>query len=447
MKTRYFLIIPILIALTACEPQIDEFEPSRGSADFTSYIAFGDSWTAGFADASLYKSGQQYSYPSILAGQFATAGGGEFKQPLMLDDIGVGLATGQPEPKLMLTYKQDCLGTISLVPAYAEAEVNLANLLPIGADGPYNNVGIPALKSVHVLVPGYAGLNPYFGRFASGLQGTVLEEIPGVDASFFTLWIGVYDLIGYAVVGGEGDPPVNVTAFSMAFSATLEALTANGAKGVVANIPDVLDAPFFHTIPYNALVLTEQAQVDALNAGYSFLNQLIKLNGSVDTFHFALGPNPFVIEDLILPWGRRHIKPDELVLLSVPQDSLKCGGWGSADPIPEYYTLNLEEIAAITSAQINYNETISDLVQVSSKPLVLVDMRSALADLKEGLVFDGITLDNRLVQGNFYSLDGLNPTPMGCAVVAHYFIEAINQGFDAAVPQVIVSDYPAVILP
>ena len=94
MKKRNLIYIVPLLLLAACKPSIDEFVPSKGNADFSHYIAVGDSWTAGFADASLYKSGQENSFPNILARQFSLVGGGEFKQPLMVDDYGFGVATG-----------------------------------------------------------------------------------------------------------------------------------------------------------------------------------------------------------------------------------------------------------------------------------------------------------------------------------------------------------------
>lgn len=445
MKTKYFLLLSVLVILGACKPNVDEFSPSKGDADFTTLIAVGDSWTAGFADASLYKSGQEYSFPNILAERFSHAGGGNFKQPLMLDDYGVGLGTGVPEPKLVLGYVQDCLGATSLAPAYANVDPNMENFIPIGSQGPFNNIGIPALKSFHMAVPGYAGLNPYYGRFASDNQGTVMDEIGRVNASFFTLWLGIYDVIGYAIIGGESDAPVDATTFTLAVGGTLAALTANGAKGAIANIPEVLDAPFFRTIPYNGLVLTRQGQVDSLNFGYAQLNQFIKMSGSDDTIVFALGQNPFVIQDASLPWARRQIHADEFILMSVPQDSLKCGYWGTADPIPEYFTLDAAEIQTIETAKESYNEAIAGLAL--DEDIVLVDMNENLKNLRNGVIFDGVRLDNRMVQGNFYSLDGLHPTPMGYALVSRYFIDAINGAFGAAIPQVIVADYPAVEFP
>ncbi len=95
-------------------------------------------------------------------------------------------------------------------------------------------------------------------------------------------------------IGGGNDPanPLTpVAAFAGSLQGTLAALTANGAKGAVANIPDVTEAPFFHTIPYNALAL-DQANADALNAAYYPLNQLIKSLESDDTLVFRCRPEP-----------------------------------------------------------------------------------------------------------------------------------------------------------
>ena len=58
-------------------------EADAGSADFTTFVALGDSLTAGYADGALYRDGQLESLPAILAQQFALAGGGAFTQPLM----------------------------------------------------------------------------------------------------------------------------------------------------------------------------------------------------------------------------------------------------------------------------------------------------------------------------------------------------------------------------
>jgi hypothetical protein len=166
MKKRNLLYIIALVLLVTCKPKIDEFAPSKGNADFSSYIAVGDNWTAGFADASLYKSGQENCYANRLAGQFSFAGGSAFKQPLMVDDYGFGLATGTPMPKMEMGFRQDCKGVTSLAPVYADVTVDPANFASVAAGGPYNNIGLPGMKSIYVGVPGLATLHPYYARFA-----------------------------------------------------------------------------------------------------------------------------------------------------------------------------------------------------------------------------------------------------------------------------------------
>ncbi|MCK9399354.1 MAG: hypothetical protein M0Q51_05095 [Bacteroidales bacterium] len=443
MKKRNLLYIIPLILLASCKPNIDEFSPSKGNADFSRYIAVGDSWTAGFADGSLYISGQENSYPNILAGQFSFVGGGSFKQPLMVDEYGFGLSTGVPEPKLEMGFREDCKGAISLLPGYADVQVDMANFASIAANGPYNNIGLPGLKSFYMGVVGMATLHPYYGRFASSAGSTIIGEIPAVNATFFTLWLGSYDVLSNAISGGV-DPITTVEIFTGSIQATLDVLTANGAKGAVANVPDITDAAFFHTIPYNVLAI-DQATADLLNGAYAGLNQLIKSLGSSDTLHFIPGQNPIVIQDASLPWGMRQIKSTEFVLLSMPQDSLKCAGWGSQKPVPSSYILDETEIASIKQAVDNYNVQIDQLI--SGKDIALVDMNKIMKDVNGGLVFDNVKISPGFATGNFYSTDGLNPTPVGSAVIAYYFIDAINTTFGAKIPQVIVSDYPGVTLP
>ena len=445
MKPKYILYFIALVFLGACKPTIEELGVSKGNADFSRYIAVGDAWSAGFSDAALYKSAQINSFPNILAEQFKAVGGGEFKQPLMLDDYGFGTGTGVLEPKLVLGYKQDCLGATSMLPVYADVPVDPANLASIADQGPFNNIAVPGLKSVHIGVPGLGALNPYFGRFTSSPTASVLDEIPLINATFFTLWLGAYDILSYGIIGGQGDPITPVAQFGASMQATLDALTANGAKGAVANIPDILDLPFFTTIPAYSIVLTDPNIVAQLNGAYYTLNQMIKQAGSSDTIVFVVGANPMIIEDAALPWGLRQIKLGERVLLSIPQDSLKCAGWGTQVPVPAFYILDSNEIQNVLQAVSDYNQKINELIQ--NKPIALVDMNAILKNALTGLTFDDINFNMVMVQGNLLSLDGIHFTQAGYAIVAHYFIESLNTSFQATIPQVIISDYPAVTYP
>ncbi|MBD3723453.1 MAG: G-D-S-L family lipolytic protein, partial [Flavobacteriaceae bacterium] len=91
MKNNKFIYLAVLSAVFAsCEPEFEnsvDANYSAGDADFTTYVAIGNSLTAGYMDGTVYKSGQMNSYPNMLAQQFALVGGGAFTQPSYEDDV------------------------------------------------------------------------------------------------------------------------------------------------------------------------------------------------------------------------------------------------------------------------------------------------------------------------------------------------------------------------
>ena len=450
MKKKYLLYILVLALFTACEPKIDEFTPEKGNADLTTYLAMGNSLTSGYASGALYISGQENSYPNILAGQFELAGGGTFTQPMMTTEAGVGIGSLGLSSKLVLGMSTDCLGTTSLGPVpfdpAPDQQAYSAELFTsVAVDGPYNNIGVPGIKAFHALVPGLGMLNPFYGRFATDpATDMLIGEVAKVNPTFFTLWLGNNDVLTYALAGGVLDSITPVPVFSGAMDAIVGTLTANGAKGAIANIPDITTIPYFTTVPYNGLPVTDEASVAALNFGYAPLNAIInQYNG--DTLAFTLGANPFVIADASLPWGMRQIKAGELVLLSIPQDSIKCAGWGSLVPIPEQYVLKADQIIEIEAATEAYNDKIAELAGTFS--LAFIDMNTYLTDFETGMVFDGATYSTRYILGGLFSLDGIHLNPRGNALVANYFIDAINVEYNANLPKVIIQDYDGIQFP
>jgi hypothetical protein len=440
MKKLYILSYIFIFILSACKPKLEEFTPSAGDANFSHYVAIGNSLTAGYTNGALYKTGQQNSYANLLAQQFQTVGGGAFKIPYMADELGIGFVGTTPVTKRVLRNTTDCLGNTSLSPVLAGSPDVVANLLtPIGSQGPFNNLGVPAAKSFHLGVPQFGGPggNPYYGRFASNPgTSTVISDALSQNPTFFTYWIGSNDVLLYAIDGGEEgkDSITSAPLFTFAMNGALSALTATGAKGAIANIPDITAIPYFTTIPYNGLVLTDPADVNMLNIAYAPLG-----------ITFQLGQNPFIITDSAAPGFRRQIQSTEYILLTVPQDSLKCKMWGSAKPIPGKYVLDAQEANAVSTAIANYNTSILNYADVYN--LAFVDVNQTMKDLRSGLTFEGVTLSTQFVSGGAFSLDGIHLTPRGNAVVANKFIQSINSKFNAAIPMVDVSAYQGVQFP
>jgi hypothetical protein len=435
MKFRHLIYIFALSAVISCKPELDEFEPSNGSADFSAYVALGNSLTAGLTDGALFRSGQLTSYPNLMAEQFQKVGGGSFEQPLMNGEYGIFPG------KMKLGFPMDCLGVTSLGPVPDQGPLDDL-FQPYGK--PVHNLGVPLAKSFHLLAEEYgnpAGIplgtaNPFYVRFASSPQASVLQDALALSPTFFSLWIGSNDILSYATAGGEANPITEINTFHFAVDSVVKSLTDAGAKGVIANIPDVASIPYFSTVPYNGLVLMQQQQVDALNEAYG--------NGALG-ITFNLGPNPFVISDPDAPATIRQMVSGELILLSTPQDSLKCAGWGSAKPIPGSFVLTETEINTINASVAAYNETISNLAQQYN--LAFADMNTYMKGLSSGIIYNGETFTFTYVTGNAFSLDGIHLTPKGYAVVANEFIDVINKKYGAKIPLVDITQYRGNIIP
>lgn len=277
------------------ENSSDGLALTAGTANFSKYVALGNSLTAGFSDNALFIDGQKGSYTNILAEQFALVGGGAFKIPFMADNVG-GFKIGGTQ------YSGPRLYFNGAGPAPVLGTPSTEILNPaVSAAGPFNNCGVPGAKSFHLLSPSYgsaAGLslgtaNPYYVRFAP-TNGTtsVLAYAMSQTPTFFSLWIGNNDVLGYALSGGDGSNPITPASgaagvgFDGTYDALVNTLTSTGAKGVIANIPYVSTIPFFTTVPFNPLstkvlgagsVAVGEGTVDALNAQlYGPINQALK---------------------------------------------------------------------------------------------------------------------------------------------------------------------------
>lgn len=356
-----------------------------------------------------------------------------------------------------------------------------------------HNLGVPGAKVGHLLASGYgnianlaAGLaNPYFVRFASQPDISVIEQALSLSPSFFSLWIGNNDVLGYASSGGVGDVITPLTDFTNYYGMLAQALASSGAKGVLANIPSVTSAAYFNTVPGNALVI-DAGQAAQMNLGIAYIesqiNQITALAG-LPTFSYGIefksGANAFLIHDnnfiykdlfnaiadtasnpvtkLILhqaQFRQLNLQAGELLTLQTPQDSLAMGmgsfmevmpGVMAPFGIPNRYVLDQEEIALINATISNYNVVIKNFADQYG--WAFVDINTKFNEMKDGVVIDGIEINADYVTGGIFSLDGIHLTPRGNAVVSNFFIEAINNKYGSAISMVNISEYLGVEFP
>ena len=293
MNTKYIWLLLTLIAFTACDSDDDSTDNSpeplpaltAGEADFSNYVAVGNSLTAGFTDNALFIAGQQNSISNILATQFSLAGGGSFSMPLMSDNTGGVLFGGNQILDNRLVF--DGSGPVSLEELIGPVSPT-TDLAVNNPAGPFNNMGVPGAKSFHLLFDGYGnpgGLladpptaNPFFVRMASGPTATVLGDAMDQSPSFFSLWTGNNDVLGYATSGGDGtDPITDIATFTGSFNLLITTLSSGGAQGVVGNIPDIKALPHFTTVPYAPLDPTNPdfgPQIPTLNTVFGALKPI-----------------------------------------------------------------------------------------------------------------------------------------------------------------------------
>ncbi|MFO7978563.1 MAG: SGNH/GDSL hydrolase family protein [Bacteroidales bacterium] len=421
---KYLLLIFLFWITPGCEPEPDLPDPYSGEADFTTYAAIGNSLTAGFKDGELFRNGQEHSLANLMAGQLMHAGLSSFSQPLMKDELGFG-------NRLVLA---EINGSLMPVPAPGSPDpANSENIFD--EDGPFHNLGVPGAKVEHLLFRGYGTLNPYFGRFAANpASSSVITDALALQPTFFSLWAGNNDILGFATSGGKGEGITSAEEFATFYQMMVSQLTQEGARGVVANIPDIKSIPFFSTVPYNALPLTEQAMADQLNSAYQ----------EAPHISFSVGMNALVAEDTTHPAGIRQLEEGEIVLLTA-LTGITQQGWGSQTPLPETHYLSETQVTEINEATAAFNQVIRETATASG--LAHVDIHQRLQEAGQGFYIDGIAYDSSFITGGIFSLDGIHLSKRGSAIVANDFIEAINEQFDATIPKVTVNQIEGIPFP
>ncbi|MDP9120362.1 MAG: SGNH/GDSL hydrolase family protein [Acidobacteriota bacterium] len=366
---------------------------NTGSADFTNYVALGDSLTAGFTSDSLIDASQRASYPALIFAAThdgATAG---FELPLVS-------APGIP----------GILHLVNLVPSPTIAPTpGLGRPENLQLPRPYNDLAVPG-ENLHTMintVTDHGGLHDLILR---GL-GTQLQEGIAEQPTFVTLWIGNNDALAAATSGIviDGVTLTTLAQFQADFTTIVGAITTHThAKLAIANIPRVTSIPFVTTIPP---VLVNPRT-----------NQPVIVNGQPVPL---LGPNG-------------PLQPGDRVLLTAQGFLGKGFGipvalGGNGLPLPKTAVLYAAEVQKINDRVAGFNSIIQTVAGQAGA--AYVDVNSLLDTLAStGIDVGGITFNANFLTGGVFSYDGVHPTSFGYAYIANAFISAINDKYGAAIP-------------
>ncbi len=437
-----------LVLLVSCKDynDLDLEEVDSGNADFSTYVAVGNSLTAGFQNNALYRSGQEYSFPKLIARQLRSEE--SFDQPL-ISDPGIG-------GRIELT-SLDPIGTTT---------ANRRGVPINQSQKPFRNMGIPGSILVDYLNPNNQGQlkeratqpgNPAFNPFYSFVlpDGELAKEAPNIhnivaaqNPTFITFWLGNNDVLGFVTSGGQGQPITDPATFTQLYEASTQALQATGASVIVYNIPDVTSIPYVFllrsqleqqgVIRFNENTQSYQLQV----AADTYRDIYINVDGEAEVMREADFPTlqaqayfaqvqdgevtpPIDLNGDGTPEGSI---PDNLVL-----DGPRGGAPGSSE---------LEQAAA---AVAQYNAAIE--AAASSAGFGLVDINSVFDSTIQNFQANGGGYDTgdlvlQPVPGSLFSFDGIHPGNQGSAVIANETIRVINETFGSSIPEIDVSDIP-----
>ena len=433
---KYIAVAALAFVGFGCEPDLEEelIKADAGSADFTKYVSVGNSLTAGFADAGLYRDAQTQSFPSMLATSFGFAGGGTFTQPLM---TGNG-----PTGHSFLIRVDTNPATGAPIPVLGGAAPTAADAAPL--TGTFNNIGVPGIRVSDVTTAGYGSSagNIFFNRMVQNTNPfqTYVEFVAQSNPTFFTCWLGNNDVLGFATSGGDGSSPITSEAiFRSNYEEVMTALTQTGAKGVVATIPNVTDIPFFTTA--NASLIGNGVPLggfplDATTAAQ--LNGAYQLAG-YNSPGFVAGINTFAI----VTEGRtvRQFDPsrDVLTLAAVQVATQFATGLGTItgttpSPIPDVLVLDRDEIEEVAVATEAFNKIIRSYA--ADDQIAVWDANAFFSEFViDGFVDGAVSMDARYINGLAFSLDGVHPTPRGYALIANKFLETIEEEFGSVLPR------------
>ncbi len=462
------------LALGGCQPNIDAPSASAGSADFSSYVAIGNSLTSGYSDGGLYLDGQLNSYPNILSQQFAQVGGGTFTQPLF--------TTAQSNGSGYLRLA----GFSNGLPVTANVTTNLAvrttspQVLYTKFTDPVNNLGVPGIRMSDIQTAGYGSArgNPYFERISpdNSLQ-TYLQRVQATVVSlkptFFTEWLGNNDVLGYATAGGAANSITSIATFTTNTGLVLDALTAGGAKGVVATIPDVTGIPFFTTVGPSFRATLAAGNIPTA-APFVYTTGLLapgqantRVSGTLADIRVS-GTGALLLTLTASPYAALYGRPTGkywrdfyaqakpslpatvptlgVFLQAMGVDTTKAFGMSTGNPFPSTLVLDGTEQTAVANATTAFNSALT--TAATARNLAIFDANTYFRGVAvNGQVSNGVNNTASFISGNLFGLDGVHPTPRGYALVANEILRVINAKYGSSFQGVNANDYRGVNFP
>ena len=365
-------------------------------------LSVGGSLSAGFRNGGLYREGQLTAFPNLIARQM----GIPFNQPLFdaTDGNGSGYKTlAGFEPIASFKMVTNNLGYQDNAKAdklkkFTDVAVDNYAFPQVGYNLGYQDSNEKMSQKFSDRIFGNNQNLPYFNK----------DQLKRETCDFFIFEVGFDDLVSGIAIGGGGGLPNESLFFGTGGSEVFQSFINNKAKGVLLNVPDALDLPYFN-----------QISNEKINKLTGVLIRVQTSYGSEDYRSFNPATDKLIPTPTVEKLMRGEFKglvplSDRDVLSNVPGDY----EWNYMNPG-------------------SYNDVLISR-KAKANNLPVVDIYGLYKKIIAGTYTtdDGVKVDANWAKGNFFSADGIYPTAFGQAVIANEVIKTINQHYKLAVPLV-----------
>lgn len=440
-KLVLLLIGSITLSLAGCQFTIDRPILPQEELVIEEIIAFGDGYMAGFtnserssenmeAQSGLFHNAQINSIPRLVVARYNelrdTLGYKtiSFQQPLALE-----AGSGRLEATSIAT--SNCAN----LPSYALAEkIEASSSWQVAADESFHNLSFPYISSDELNDLANFNQNPFVARVFPNNTSTYQELAVKTEADFFLMWVGINEVLNFALAGGEQslESMTDPIIFGEEYLNFIEALVDDGKMGMIGTIPDITQFPLFRTVP--------KTYVDFINCGA--IPKSVYIETWEDSNKVVREANAY---DRILLQAHTQIgKGDIPEVYGIYEDM----------PVNHSLVLDAGEVEKIQSYIESYNTFLIDMVdQINLKEgkdvLGIVRLDRTFAQVFEGKFETGVFVSADHLTGGVFNLDGLYLTPRGNALIANQFIRSMNAfaAFPGTLPPNNLKDYAGMSFP
>ncbi|MDQ3950686.1 MAG: GDSL-type esterase/lipase family protein [Gemmatimonadota bacterium] len=389
----------------SCDHSAELFMPEPADDIFRSYVALGNSITAGFQAGGINDATQQLSYAVLLGRQMRT----RFAYPSFA-------MPGCPAP--IVDWRTEARLGAPAAPPCAFRNTELATEV-------LNNVAVPSAGVTEV----HSDQSPYHDDHTTLVLGGKTQVERALDArpTFATIWIGNNDALHPATAGMVPPPPgirgiTPQATFTQKYDEMINDLLtgAPGIKGVLIGVVRVPSAPRFFPVT---------AFQDA-----TFRTELGNRVGGSITVHPNCTTQPGA--GVLVSWEIvRRMRMGEHPRLIVCEKNTP----GVPAPVGDIFIIDAAEQAALNMAVDDYNSYLQQ--KANAIGFAYYDPNpTLLAERRTGGCFAVIPNPAAAASGSPFgscmSNDGVHPAAAGQRLIANALIVAINAKYATTLPAV-----------